>query len=722
MIRIRPFAALCAPFLLALWLPACGAPGREGSGYGTAAAPVASVEAPVAAVRPTELEQHGDVRVDDYYWLRERENPEVIAYLEAENAYVDAVMAHTEALQQKLFDEIVGRIKEDDASVPYLEDGYWYYSRYAEGSEYPIFCRKEGTLDAPEQILLDGNEEARGHEFFSVRGLATSSGSDVLAYAIDTVGRRKYTLRFRDLASGEDLPDVIPDITGNHAWANDNKTLLYTKQDPETLRWNRVYRHVLGTDAAADELVYEETDEEFNLYVYKTKSRRYLVIASEQTLSSESRLLEADDPQGELRVFNPREAEHEYSLEHVGDRFIVRTNWEAPNFRLMETPVDSTRRASWSELIPHREGVFIQSFDVFDDYLVVVEREEGLRQMRIRPWSGEDEHYLDFGEPTYTAWIDENHEMGSGVLRYGYTSLTTPESVYDYDMATREKTLLKRDEVVGDFDPADYVSERLMAPARDGVEVPVSIVYRKGLQKNGANPLLEYGYGSYGASIDASFESSLLSLLDRGFVYAIAHIRGGQEMGRHWYEDGKLMKKKNTFTDFVDVGRFLIEQGYTSPEHLYAMGGSAGGLLMGAVTNLAPEQYHGIVSHVAFVDVITTMLDETIPLTSSEWDEWGDPREKEAYDYMLSYSPYDQLEARDYPNILMTTGLHDSQVQYWEPAKYVAKLRTLKTDDNLLLLETNMEAGHGGATGRFKQHRETALDYAFLLSLEGITE
>jgi oligopeptidase B len=703
------------PAVPLLLLAAC-TPAPEGR---APAAP--QVEPPVAAVRPTELEAHGDVRIDDYYWLRERENPEVVAYLEAENAYTEAVMAHTEELQEELYAEIVARIKEDDATVPYADNGYYYYERYVEGGEYAVYCRKQGELAAAEQVMLDGNALAEGHEFFDVRGLAVSPANDILAYATDTVGRRFYTVRFRDLASGEDLADVIPDVTGNLAWANDNRTVFYTRQDPQTLRWHRVYKHVLGSDPATDELVFEETDEEFNAYVYKTKSDAYLVIHSEQTLSSEARILEADDPGGTWRIFSPREPDHEYSIDHAGDRFLIRTNAEAKNFRLMETPLDRTARESWSEVIGHRDDVFLQSFEVFDDYLVVVERSGGLRKMRIRPHQGE-EHYIDFGEPTYTAWVSDNAEMGSSVLRYGYTSLTTPESVYDYDMATREKTLLKREEVVGDFDPANYVTERLEAPARDGTMIPVSIVYRKGLAKDGSNPLLQYGYGSYGASIDPWFDSALLSLLDRGFVYAIAHIRGGQEMGRQWYEDGKLLKKMNTFTDFVDAGRFLIEAGYTSPEHLYAIGGSAGGLLMGVVTNLAPEQYNGIISHVAFVDVITTMLDDTIPLTSSEWDEWGDPHEKEAYDYMLAYSPYDQLEAKAYPHLLLTTGLHDSQVQYWEPAKYVAKLRTLKTDDNRLLLKTNMEAGHGGATGRFKQHRETALDYAFLLDLEGITE
>ena len=681
---------------------------------------------PMAEVRPTELEQHGDVRVDNYYWLRERDNPQVIEYLNAENTHTEAVMAHTEDLQEALYDEIVARIKEDDESVPFLENGYWYYTRFEEGSEYPIYCRRKGSLEADEEVMLDANQAAAGHEFFSARGFKITPDNTTLAYSTDTVGRRFYTLRFRNLETGEDLEGTIPDVTGNHAWADDNKTLFYTKQDPQTLRWHRIYKHELGTDAAEDKLVYEELDEEFSSYVYKTKSGDYLVIQSDQTLSSEAMILEADNPGGAFRVFSPRQADHEYSIDHAGDRFLIRTNSEAKNFRLMETPLDQTDSANWTDVIAHRDDVYLQSFDVFDDFLVVVERSGGLRQMRVRPWgeagSSEDEHYLDFGEPTYTAWVSDNSEMDSSVLRYGYTSMTTPRSIYDYDMTTREKTLLKRDEVVGDFDPADYVTERLEAPARDGVVVPVSIVYRKGIEKDGQNPLLEYGYGSYGASIDASFSSPRLSLLDRGFIFAIAHIRGGQEMGRHWYEDGKLMKKINTFTDFVDVGRFLIDEGYTSAEHLYGIGGSAGGLLMGAVTNLAPELYNGIISHVAFVDVVTTMLDESIPLTSSEWDEWGDPREKEAYDYMLSYSPYDQLEAKDYPHLLLTTGLHDSQVQYWEPAKYVAKLRSLKTDDNWLLLKTNMEAGHGGATGRFKQHRETALDYSFLLDLEGISE
>ncbi len=680
------------------------------------------LEPPMAAVVPTNLEMHGDVRVDDYYWLRERENPDVIAYLEAENEYVEAVMAHTQPLQDALFDEIVARIKEDDASVPSMRDGYWYYSRFVEGGEYPIYCRKEGTLDADEQITIDGNVEAEGHEFFSLRGLTVSPDTHTLAYATDTVGRRKYTLRFRDLTTGEDLADEIPEITGNHVWAGDSKTLFYVRQDPETLRSDRLYKHVLGTNPDQDELVYEETDEEFGIGVFKTRSRRFIIIGSNQTLSSEYRFLEADNPDGEFTVFLPREADHEYSLDHHGDRFLIHTNWQAKNFRLMEAPIGATSKDDWHDVLPHRDDVYLQSVDAFDDYLVAVERRNGLRQMRIRPWDGSEEHYLDFGEPTYTAYVADNPEAGTQVLRYGYSSLTTPWSIYDYDMKTREKTLMKQDEVVGGFDPADYTTERLWAPATDGTLIPISIVYRNDFVKDGSQPLLEYGYGSYGASMDASFNSSRLSLLDRGFAYAIAHIRGGQEMGRQWYEDGKLMKKINTFTDFVDCGRFLVAEGYTSPEHLYARGGSAGGLLMGAVTNLAPDLYNGIISHVAFVDVVTTMLDADIPLTTSEYDEWGNPNEKEAYDYMLSYSPYDQLKAMDYPHMLLTTGLHDSQVQYWEPAKYVAKVRSLKTDNNRLLIKINMEAGHGGATGRFKRHRETATDIAFMLDLESISE
>lgn len=700
---------------------ACGPARRPPAAPEPAAEPPTSkVAPPVAKVEPTELEAHGDVRVDNYYWLRERDNPEVIAYLEAENAYLDEVFGHTAKLQEELFDEIVGRIKQDDASVPYKKGDYYYSWRFPEGGEYRIYGRRKGSLEAPEKVMLDGNALAEGHDFFALRGVDVSPSHDLVAYAVDTVGRRKYTLRFRDLTTGEDLPDEIADVTGNGEWANDNKTYLYTRQHPETLRWYQIYRHVLGTDPATDVLVFEEADEEFSAYVYKTKSEKYLIIGSDQTLSSERRYLDADDPTGEFRVFLPREADHEYSLDHFEDRFLVRTNWQAKNFRLMQAPIGASDKQAWSELIPHRQEVYLGGFEVFQDFLVVEERKDGLIQMRIRPWDGGQEHTIDFGEPAYAAYLENNPEMDTRVLRYGYESLTTPDSVFDYDMVTRDKTLLKEQEVLGDFDKTDYQTERLQAVARDGTRVPISLVYRRDMfAGDGSNPLLLYGYGSYGYSIDATFRSDRLSLLDRGFVYAIAHIRGGQEMGRQWYEDGKLLKKMNTFTDFIDCGKHLVAEGYTGSDRMYALGGSAGGLLMGAVTNLAPQLFDGVVSAVAFVDVVTTMLDDSIPLTTSEYDEWGDPNVKEYYDYMLSYSPYDNLEAKSYPNLLLTTGLHDSQVQYWEPAKYVARLRALKTDDNLLLLKTNMEAGHGGASGRFRRHKETALIYAFLLELAG---
>ena len=705
----RTSIAIFLPCLPGLLLLAACAPPTE---------PEPALEPPVAEARPTELEAHGDVRVDPYYWLRERDNPQVIEYLEAENAYAEAVLADTDELQETLFGEIVARIPEEESTAPVFEDGYWYYQRYEEGAEYPLYCRKKGSLEAEEEIYLDAERLAEGHEFFSLRGVEVSPSGNLVAYATDTVGRRLYTLRLRDLTTGEDLAETIPNVTGNQAWAADDSILLYTQQHPETLRWYRTYRHAVGTDPASDVLVYEEEDEEFNTFVYKTQSDRYLVVASDQTESSERLLLQADRPTGELHVFAPREPGHEYSLDHVGDRFVVRTNWEAPNFRLMEASAENTSKEAWREIIPHRDDVFLESFELFRDHLVLTERQNALTHLRVRRWDGSDDHRIAFDEPAYVTWIDDNPEPDTTALRYGYTSLSTPESIYDYDMTARRSTLVKQDEVLGGFSPDDYVTERLWAPARDGVEVPISIVYREGFVKDGTEPLLLYGYGSYGASIDPTFRSHRLSLLDRGFAFAIAHIRGGQELGREWYEQGRLLAKKNTFTDFVDCGRYLVEQGYTSPEHLYAMGGSAGGLLMGAVTNMAPELFNGVISHVAFVDVVTTMLDPSIPLTTSEYDEWGDPNERRFYDYMLSYSPYDQLEAKDYPHLLLTTGLHDSQVQYWEPAKYVAKLRSLKTDDNRLLLVTNMEAGHGGATGRFKQHRDTALDYAFLLDLE----
>ena len=690
----------------------------ESSGSNTAT--MASMEPPVAKTEPVTLEIHGDVRTDDYFWLREREDPEVIAYLEAENEYTEAMTAHTNDLQETLFEEIVGRIKQDDSSVPYKDGAYWYYTRYEEGNDYPIVARKSGSLEAQEEIMINANELAEGHEFYSIGGIDVSSGDNILAYSQDTVGRRFYTVRFKNLDTGELLDDVIPDITGNVAWANDNKTIFYTKQDGETLLWNKIFRHELGTDISEDVLVYEEPDDTFSAFVFKTKSKDFVIIGSNQTLSSEYRFLDATDPTGSFEVIQRREENHEYSVDHYGNYFYVRTNWKATNFRLMRAPIVITDKTHWEEVIPHRDDVFLQGFEIFKDHLVLLERFDGLRQLRIRPWDGSAEHYLDFGEPAYRAGISINPEFDTQILRYSYTSMTTPNSTYDYDMVTRQKTLLKEQEILGGFDKSDYVTERIFATARDGARVPVSIVYREGTPLDGTSPLLLNGYGSYGSSREATFSSPRLSLLDRGVVFAIAHIRGGQEMGRYWYEDGKLLKKKNTFTDFIDVAEHLIDEKYADPERLFAEGGSAGGLLMGAVTNMRPDLWRGVFAYVPWVDVVTTMLDDSIPLTTSEYDEWGDPNVKEYYDYMLSYSPSDNVEAKDYPNMLVTTGLHDSQVQYWEPAKWVAKIRALRTNDKRLILKTNMEAGHGGATGRLKRHKETAFEYAFLMDLAGI--
>lgn len=671
---------------------------------------------------PTHLEKHGHVRVDDYYWLRERDDPEVLAYLNAENERAENAMAHTKAFEEKLFEEIKARFKQTDMSVPYKRDGYFYYTRYEQGKEYPIYARKRGSLDGPEEIMLDANVLAAGHEYFSIGGWSVNSAQNILAYAVDTQGRRIYSINFKDLATGELLPDVIPEVTENLTWANDNRTLFYAKQDLTTLRSDRIFRHGLGADPAEDSLVFEEKDETFGVYVFKTKSKKFLMIVSSQTLSQEYRYLAADDPSCEFKIFLPRERDHEYHLDHFQDRFLIRTNERAKNFKLMVTPVDQNGKEHWREIVPHRDDVYLGDFDVFKDHLVLEERKRGLTQIRVVAWDGGDDHYLEFDEPAYRANLGMNPELDTATLRFEYTSMKTPLSIYDYDMATRQRSLLKREEVLGGFDSDRYVTERLYAPAADGTEIPLSIVYRKSIKIDGINPLLLYGYGSYGLSTDASFASPRLSLIDRGFIYAIAHIRGGQEMGRRWYDDGKLLKKKNTFTDFIACAEYLIHEKFTAPDRLFAMGRSAGGLLMGAITNMRPDLFKGIVAEVPFVDVMTTMLDSSIPLTTGEYDEWGDPNKKEFYDYMLSYSPYDNVEAKAYPSLLITGGLHDSQVQYWEPAKWAAKLRELKTDHNRLLLKTNMDAGHGGASGRFRRHRETAFSYVFLLDLAGINE
>ena len=709
-----PDRSILTATLLAVSVQAAGC---AGDGTDQAASAGSAVEPPVAQVIPEQIETHGHTRIDNYYWLNQRENPEVIEYLEAENAYTDALMGHTDDLQADLFDEIKGRIKQTDLSLPVREGDFFYYTRTEEGRDYPIYARKRGSLDAEEEVILDVNVLAEGHDYYAAFPEVSSAG-DMMAWAEDTRGRRIYTIRIRNLDTGEAYPEAIENASGNMVWAEDNETLFYARRDPGTLRSYQIYRHRVGTDPAGDVLVYQEDDEEFSSGIRKTKSKRYLIISSSHTLADEHRFLDASDPEGEFTVFLPRERGHEHRIDHFGDHFYVRTNLDgAENFKLVRTPVDRTATDGWETVVPHRSDVFLQGFELFRDHLVISERAEGLTRLRVRAWEG-DEHQIEFDEPAYLAYLSANPEVDTNVLRFGYTSLSAPRAVYDYDMTTRERTLLKEDEVLGGYDRTDYVVERLHAPARDGaVEIPVSLVYRSGLERDGGNPLLLYAYGSYGSSTEPTFSSTRLSLIDRGFVYAIAHIRGGQELGRAWYEDGKMFNKKNTFTDYVDVADFLVAEGYTSPEKLFARGGSAGGLLMGAVVNMRPELFRGVVAHVPFVDVVTTMLDESIPLTTFEWDEWGDPRELESYRYMLSYSPYDQVEAKDYPNMLVTTGLHDSQVQYWEPAKWVAKLRAVKTDENRLLLKTHMDAGHGGGSGRDRQYEELAFEFAFLLDL-----
>jgi oligopeptidase B len=675
---------------------------------------------PMAAVRPHRFDEHGNVRIDQYYWLKDRNNPEVIKYLEDENAYTKAVMAHTQALQDRLYEELKGRVLQNDQSVPFREGNYFYYTRLVEGKNYPIYARKRGSVSAPEEIMIDANALAEGKATFLIRAWEVSSGEDLLAFAADTTGGRVSSIRFKNLRTGEMLSDVVPRSIGGIAWAEDNRTLFYTKPDSVSVRPYQVYRHRLGTPAATDQMVYEDKDETYYVGVSKTKSRSYIMIQSSQTMATEYSYVRADQPEAPFRVLIPRERGHEYYTNHFGDYFYILSNDHAKNFRLMRTPVAKPGRDNWQEVIPHRADVLLEDFEFFRDYLVLTERKDGLVQLRVRPWTGggQNEYYLDFGEPAYLAYVSTNLEFDTPVLRYGYTSLTTPSSTYDYDMKTRQKTLLKRDQILGGFDPANYVSERFYTTARDGARVPVSLVYRKGIARPA--PLLLTGYGSYGSSSDPTFSSDRLSLLDRGFVFAIAHIRGGSEMGRAWYENGRQLQKKNTFTDFIDVADDLIRRGYTSSNRLFARGASAGGLLMGAVVNMRPELFRGVIAGVPYVDVITTMSDSTIPLTTGEYDEWGNPHDSTFYQYMLSYSPYDNVERKAYPNLLITAGLYDTQVLYVEPAKWTARLRAMKTDNNRLILRANMEAGHGGASGRYKRWHDVAFEYAFVLDLAGL--
>ncbi len=678
--------------------------------------------APLATIKPHSLKKHNDVRIDNYYWLNDRENPEVIDYLNKENDYYNEMTSDTKPFQKELFEEMKSRIKEDDQSVPYLYNGYYYITRFEIGQDYPIYSRKKENLEANEEILFNCNEMAKGHTYFQLGGLTISPDNKMAIFSYDIVGRRIYTIQIKNLETNEILSDKTENTAGSAVWANDNSTIFYTTQDEVTLRSDKIFKHKLGSKSTDDVLIYFEKDETFNVDIAKSKSKKYLAIESGSTLTTEYQILEADNPDGKFRMFQKRVRGLEYSINHYGDSFYIMTNKdEADNFKLMKTIETATSKRNWTEVIAHREDVLLEDIEIFKDFLVVEERENGLHKIRIMPWSGVGEYYLPFDSETYSAATGANVDFDTEILRYSYQSLTTPSSVIDFNMTTKTKEIKKEQEVLGGkFVKKNYIEKRIWATAKDGTKIPISIIYKTGIKLDEKNPLLQYAYGSYGYSMDCTFSTTRLSLLDRGFIFAIAHIRGGEDLGRHWYEDGKLLKKKNTFTDFIDCSQFLISEKYTSAKHLYAEGGSAGGLLMGAVINMAPELYNGIIAQVPFVDVITTMLDDSIPLTTGEYDEWGNPNKKIYYDYMKSYSPYDNVIAQKYPNMLVTTGLHDSQVQYWEPAKWVAKLRTLKTNDNQLFLDTNMDAGHGGASGRFESLKELAKEFTFLLDLEGI--
>ena len=682
-----------------------------------------TIQPPIAKKISKELKIHNDTRIDNYYWLNDKENPEVIEYLNAENAYTKSVMQHTEGFQKELFEEMKARIKEDDESVPYKLNGFWYITRFEKGNDYPIYARKKESLEAAEEILFDCNHMAEGFAYFNLGSIAISPDNKLAAFSTDTVSRRQYTIQIKNLETGEIYADKILNTTGSVTWANDNKTLFYAMKDEVTLRSHKIFKHKLHTVTSRDIEVYHETDETFNTFVYKTKSKKYIVIGSSSTLSSEYRILNADTPNADFKIFQKRTPNLEYSIAHYNSCFYIISNIEnSTNFKLSKTNENTTEAPYWEDVLPHRKDVLIEDIEIFKDYLVVNERENGLNRLRIIKWDGNEDYYLPFNSETYTTFIGNNPDFNSNTLRYGFSSLTHPNSLIDYNLKTKQSEIKKEQAVLGgNFNKDNYQSKRIWATARDGVKIPISLVYKKGIKLDGKNPLLQYAYGSYGSTIDPSFSTIRLSLLDRGFIYAITHIRGGEYLGRGWYENGKLLTKKNTFTDFIDCSKYLIESNYTSNKHLYAYGGSAGGLLMGAIINMNPELYNGILAAVPFVDVVTTMLDDTIPLTTGEYDEWGNPNEKEFYDYIKSYSPYDNVEAKTYPNMLVTTGLHDSQVQYWEPAKWIAKLRELKTDTNKLLLHTDMDSGHGGASGRFESLKEVALEYAFILDLEGIS-
>ena len=684
--------------------------------------PLKSISPPSAKKIPSKLTKFESVRVDNYFWLNNRDNPEVIDYLEKENDYYEKMTSHTKSFQQKIFKEIKDKIKEDEESVPYFLNGYWYITKFEKEKNYPIYIRKKDTLKSKEQILFDCNVLAKGHEFFNLSNFKISPNNKFIAFSTDTVSRRLYTIKIKNLETGEILEESIDNSSGSFAWANDNKTLFYTNRDINTLRNDKIYRHTIGESSNKDKLVFHEKDNTFYTSVSKSKSNKFIIISSYSTLTSEFQFLDASNPQDEFKLFNKRKRGLEYSVSHYGKDFYIITNTDnSKNYKLMKTPIFNTEYKNWKDVIKHRDDVMLEGIDIFKDYLVISERFNGLSRINIKKWDNSENYYLDFKSETFSFYTTTNIDFDTDILRYGFNSMTEPALVIDFNMKTKEKTIRKQQQVLdSNFKKENYISERLWAPSSDGVKIPISIVYKKGLKKNGKNPLLLYGYGSYGNTIDPYFSISRLSLLDRGFVFAIAHVRGSEYLGREWYENGKLFRKENTFKDFISSTKYLISEGYTNVKQSYAYGGSAGGLLMGAVINLAPELYNGVISAVPFVDVITTMLDESIPLTTGEYDEWGNPNDEKYFDYMLSYSPYDNVKKLNYPNLLVTSGLHDSQVQYWEPAKWVAKLRDLKSNNNLLFLDTNMDAGHGGASGRFEALKEVAKEYTFLFDLEKI--
>lgn len=679
------------------------------------------VKPPAAQKIPLLIESSGRARIDDYYWMRNRDSSEVLGYLSAENFYADRILQDSEELRNKIFNEIVARIKKDDVSVPYKENGYYYYHKYVAGEEYPVYCRKRGSLDSGEEVILDVNRMARGYEFYQAVGLRVSPSNKILAFGVDTLGRRKYEIHFKDLSTGELLKDKLPNTTGSVAWAGDNRTVFYAVKD-DSLRPFKIMRHKLGTPAEEDIEVYREDDETFAVHVYKSKSDKVIFIGSYSTLSTEYRFIDADEPESEFKIIQPRQRDHEYLPVHEGDTFFIVTNRNAKNFKLMSAPVSNPCQENWKEIVPHSKDVLLESIEVFSGFLALQERKDGQPGIRIINRKDDSEHSIVFEDAAYTAYFGDNAEIDTELLRFKYTSLSTPYSTFDHNMRTGEKNLLKTEEIVGGYNAEEYMTEKLYAPAADGTKIPISLVYKKRLKKDEGNPLLLYGYGAYGISVEPAFNSARVSLLDRGFIFAIAHVRGGQELGREWYEGGKLLRKKNTFTDFIACAELLIDLKYTNKDKLFAMGGSAGGLLIGAVANMRPDLFKGMIAAVPFVDVVTTMLDETIPLTTGEYDEWGNPNIPEYYDYILSYSPYDNIEEKEYPGLLVTAGLHDSQVQYWEPAKWVAKLRAMKKDDNLLLLKTDMSTGHSGASGRFEKQKLTSMEYSFMLRLLNIKE